>query len=958
MAPTPQTEQVFLSYSRNDRDAAIALRSALDQINISVFRDEDAIRTGDNWLQRLQDALQGCAAFIVLIGRDGVRRWLGAEVQVALVRNISPHDDSRRLPIFPVLLPGGDAQSFPPFLNLYQLHRWQPDEALPQAVIQAIRDQMELLEKGDTFDGCPFLGLSTFQPEHAHLFFGRRKETLEALKYLGTQGRAHPEHITVSGEQFCRWLQIEGNSGGGKSSLVNAGMLPLIQQGALWARTGYENWHILGPMMPGETPLRRLAEVLEHALEPEPARRDSLQRLSRLEHDDRALSFMLNDHKDGSTAFLLVVDQFEELFTFSLEEEKQRFGAQLAEALTDRECPLFLISTVRIDFLDGFERLGKLSELYNDQCKRYLLKTISQQGMREVIEQPARLAGLDVSEITTAILGDTENEVGALPLVENALHYLWEQRRGNSLSGELYREKGRLVGLLETQADSLLDRLDRDKKIAKGREGALELLLALTRINPQGSHTRQRISLQNARHIAGDEDERRGQKIIDYLAGKPPDSGNRKTSAGLRLITTIGVAKKHASADAATGSYQKPEYEERYVDLIHETLIRARPTDKGRKLVGYWQTLYDYIDKNRDRLFYRDQLQQQAATWQESRWIGRWWHLAGWRDLRHLRKVRPGRATLEGRFLRWSRRAAGLQVGVLAMLLAFAGESYLWTLKYGLSPGYMLMQQRFRLMQLGWLKEPLPLTAEIPASDGEFQVGELDEDYVNAVKDQPEFIQHFGIPTTTATIAAPFGIGKYEVSYEQYDYYVWQQRDVANPPQYPNGAPGDNGRNQRAVVNVSWTDVNGYLRWLSNRTGEQYRLPTEAEWEYAARAGSITTYWWGDEAGQGRANCNDCGSEWDNKYVAPIGSFAPNAWGLHDTAGNVWEWTCSEWKEQFDGSERGCVDPADTSGQRVLRGGSWINTSDLLRSSSRFGDYPNFRYSGAGFRVLRAARTN
>ncbi len=958
MAGAQQTDQIFLSYSRNDRDAAIILRKELEQAGISVFRDEDSIRVGDNWMNQLQDALQGCNAFIVLIGQDGVRRWVGAEVQIALIRNISPHDDRLRLPIFPILLSDGNPQTLPPFLSLFQLQSWQPDEALPQSLINAIRDKSELLDLDKTFEGCPFLGLDAFQLEHAHLFFGRRKETLDTLKYLGTQEQTHPEHISASRDQYCRWLQIEGNSGTGKSSLVNAGMLPLIKQGVLWARTGYENWQILGPMMPGETPLRRLAEVLEHAFKSDPAQRDSLQCLSRLEQDDRALSFMLNDQKDGNTAFLLMVDQFEELFTFSQDKEKLHFGAQLAEALADKECPLFLISTVRIDFLDGFERLGKLSELYNDRCKRYLLKTISQDGMREVIEQPARLAGLDTSEITTAILSDTENEIGALPLVENALNYLWQHRQDNRLSGDLYRTKGKLVGLLEEQADSLLVRLDRDKAITKGRKGALELLLALTRINPQGSHTRQRISLKEARQIAGDEDETRGQKIIDYLAGTQQDSGNRKANGSLRLITTVGVETEDDANDSAIAGYQNPEYAEKQVDLIHETLIRARPADKGSKLVGYWQTLYSYIDKNRDRLFYRDQLKQQTTTWQGSHGFGRWWHLAGWRELKHLTRVRPGKATPEGRFLRWSQLVVRIQAGLLAMLLVWVGESYLWTLNHAMPPSYMLMQQKFRLMDLGWMDAPLPILIEIAASASPFQMGDLDKRFVDNVKTQPEFIKNFGIPTTEATIKAPFSIGQYEVTYQQYDYYVWQQQGGENPPKYPNSAPGDGGRDHRAVANVSWNDVNGYLQWLSGKTGDNYRLPTEVEWEYAARAGTTTAYWWGAEVVQGKANCDGCGSEWDNHSIAPVGSFSPNAWGLYDTAGNVWEWTCSEWKDQFDGSERGCIDSENRSGRRVLRGGSWFNTTDWLRSSARNWFDTDNRGDDIGFRVLRAARTN
>lgn len=718
-------------------------------------------------------------------------------------------------------------------------------------------------------------------------------------------------------------------------------MLPLIQQGSLWASTGYENWQILGPMMPGEKPLQWLAEVLERAFEPVPERRDSLQRLKRLEDDDRALGFMLHDHKDGDTAFLLVVDQFEELFTFSEAGEKARFDAQLANALQDKACPLFLISTVRIDFLEGFEQLSSLSELYNQYCKRYLLKAISQAGLQEAIEQPARLAGLDVSEVTTAILSDAKNEVGALPLVENALQVLWDERRDNRLSGDLYGEKGGIAGLLEAQADALLARLDRD--LPKGREDALELLLALTRINDEGRHTRRRLPIEEAWLVAGGRksDPHRGRRIIDYLTGRiAPDGG--KANGNLRLLTTVGDSEQDQS-----------------IDLIHETPIRARGKDETTgRLYGYWKTLYNYIEKNRDRGFYRDQLARQAERWQNATGLGRWWELAGWRDLKHYRRLRPAKGSLDARFKRWSRRVAWLQAGLLVGLVVYVAESYLWTLNNALPPGYMLMQQKFRLMNLGWLLQPLPEVVEIPASNGEFHMGELDEGFVSTVKSQPEFIKNFGLPSTTASIGQPFFLGKYEVTYEQYDYYVWRQQGRDDPPEYPNGAPGDSGRGPRAVVNISWNDANGYLRWLSQETGAQYRLPTEAEWEYAARAGTTTPYWWGDVAGSNKANCDGCGSDWDNKRIAPVGNFAANDWKLHDTAGNAWEWTCSEWKNAFDGSESGCVDPGAQSGRRVLRGGSWSNDTDWLRSSARHWSDTDYRDYDVGFRVYRVARTD
>ena len=172
--------QVFLSYSRTDLPAASALRAALEQAGLSVFRDEDAIRVGDRWVTRLQEALQGCRAFVVLVGRDGVRRWVGAEVQVALIRHLSPQDEARRLPIFPLLLEGAKSEDLPPFLALFQTARWSPAAPVPAALLDAIQTRAIRFEAPPVFEGCPFLGLHAFGRGDARLFFGRRQETLEA----------------------------------------------------------------------------------------------------------------------------------------------------------------------------------------------------------------------------------------------------------------------------------------------------------------------------------------------------------------------------------------------------------------------------------------------------------------------------------------------------------------------------------------------------------------------------------------------------------------------------------------------------------------------------------------------------------------------------------------------------------------------------------------------------------
>ena len=133
------------------------------------------------------------------------------------------------------------------------------------------------------------------------------------------------------------------------------------------------------------------------------------------------------------------------------------------------------------------------------------------------------------------------------------------------------------------------------------------------------------------------------------------------------------------------------------------------------------------------------------------------------------------------------------------------------------------------------------------------------------------------------------------------------------------------------MVNVSWTEATAYVQWLGERTHRQCRLPTEAEWEYAARAGTRSAYPWGDEVrrdSQGKeqvmANCKGCGSAWDGEQSAPVGSFPPNAFCLYYMSGNVYERTCSLWREQFDGSEERCADEQDPD-LPLLRGGSWGN---------------------------------
>jgi formylglycine-generating enzyme required for sulfatase activity len=204
-------------------------------------------------------------------------------------------------------------------------------------------------------------------------------------------------------------------------------------------------------------------------------------------------------------------------------------------------------------------------------------------------------------------------------------------------------------------------------------------------------------------------------------------------------------------------------------------------------------------------------------------------------------------------------------------------------------------------------------------------------------------------PQHPVKIAKSLLVGKYEVTFAEWNACVVDKGCTHVPEDF------GWGRDSRPVVHVSWEDTQQYLQWLRNKTGKPYRLLTEAEWEYVARAGTSTVYWWGDRVGSGQANCRVCGSQWDNRQTAPVGSFAANGFGLHDTSGNVWEWVEDCWADDYKAAtpDGAAVSSAGNCEQRVLRGGSWTNKDGNLRSSARAWGDPGGRVNILGFRVAR-----
>ena len=202
-------------------------------------------------------------------------------------------------------------------------------------------------------------------------------------------------------------------------------------------------------------------------------------------------------------------------------------------------------------------------------------------------------------------------------------------------------------------------------------------------------------------------------------------------------------------------------------------------------------------------------------------------------------------------------------------------------------------------------------------------------------------------PVHRVTIAKPFAIGRYEVTFNEWDKCVEDGGCKYRPDDR------EWGRGDRPVINVSWLDAKAFVTWLSQKTGKTYRLPTEAEWEYAARGGTTTPYWWGREPGSRQANCRECNTG-ESQRTSPVGSYKPNAFGLYDTAGNAAEWIEDCWNDNYRSAPSNGT--AWTAGQcrlRVLRGGAFDSQAKYVRSMARFRYDADVRYTSNGLRVVR-----
>jgi formylglycine-generating enzyme required for sulfatase activity len=470
----------------------------------------------------------------------------------------------------------------------------------------------------------------------------------------------------------------------------------------------------------------------------------------------------------------------------------------------------------------------------------------------------------------------------------------------------------------------LVDRADKFLAAHPGAEDALRrvLTLRLAAVRDDGEPTRRRA----ARAEFSDEEWRLVSELADY-----PN----------RLLVTA----------AAAG--------ETYAEVAHEAIFRR------------WGTLREWIAAEREFLIWRSGLEAARRAWQaapqrsknDALLMGfalsqaRTWLAKRAADLPPPDRdfIALSRKTARRRSLRMRVLVGGLAlpIALVALVVVFIVAKVVWrefevvrpfmqatmmphvltaTAEATLKPGDV-----FRECAVDAGTDYCPPMVVVPA--GSFMMGSTTPNLPN---------QSAALPQHKVSIAAPFAVSKYELTFGEWDTCV----------NYGDCGSVDDagyGRARQPVINISWVGAQRYVAWLSKVTGKPYRLLSEAEYEYATRAGTQTLYPWGDELGKNNANCKDCGSPWDGGQTAPVGSFAANGFGLYDMVGNVFEWVGDCWHDNFDGA------PADGSAwvtgdcsKRVIRAGSWYYPSALVQSFFRYWVKLDASSTGTGFRVARA----
>jgi formylglycine-generating enzyme required for sulfatase activity len=898
----------FLSYNSQDLALMEALEAALARKDLGarIFFAPKSLRAGGYWLPALAAAIAESTAFVLLVGPNGLGPWQLIEYYEALDRRVKD-------PAYPVILLLTADRAAPGLPFLRQLH-WIVTPALAseetvgrllEAASGTRSGQRELWRHT-----APYRGLAAMTESDSDFFFGRDQKIVEVISILA----AAPDHLAI----------LFGNSGVGKSSLAQAGVLASLARqqwpdhandAVPWPKAFRESRHwCFLKLRPGAEPLKALIEPFLRTWRLEAT--DPLWGIRQAEWigalSDGKLS--LRDLIDATerryaelrqpapAAFFLYIDQGEELYVRADERQRRRFSALIGESIADPR--LRAIMSLRSDFLGALQNDEALFNVH----RKLDVPPLRAAELSEVVSRPAQILSARfetdhlANDIAQRAAADSTKDTGALPLLSYLLDDMWTKmvQRGD---GTLLLPPGaiELGRVLVERADAFLaDHPDSEDQVRR------IFTLKLATVREDGVPTRRR-ALRS--EFCANE-----WRLVGELADHPN-----------RLLVTA-----------------TPEDSETYTEVAHEAIFSC------------WDKLREWIAAEREFLAWRNGLEVGERTWQAApkgvrndallaghglaqaaRWLAQ---RPG--DLSRAQRDFVNRSIKQRRLRQLRAVAAVLGVAAIAAVavVGWQGRDYL-QLRFDLWRHVLSANAERSVQPRQEFQECSLCPAMITLPPGEFMMGSPEDE---SGRDRNETPRH------KVTLAAPFAVAKFAVTFAQWDACVAFGGCTTRP------SDEGWGRGNRPVINVTWDDAQQYATWLSKIMGRSYRLLSEAEREYAARAGRTQAYPWGNDVGEGHANCDGCGSRWDRKQTAPVGSFAANAFGLSDMSGNVWEWGADCYVGDYATARSdGSAMTRDNCFTRVLRGGSWSYFPKYLRSASRGAANPSSRSSSIGFRVAR-----
>jgi formylglycine-generating enzyme required for sulfatase activity len=984
--PGPALPRLFISHSSKDNVEALAFRRWLvanGWAESDVFIDLHGIGAGERWRETLRKANAACEAVVLLASPNSlasIECEKELELAEALSKPIIPAIIRDLTVKHPRLAPWADrqivdlsqqpAEPIEPFEHEGKLHRVEFSVAALASIKARLADlgiaagsfAWEPRKRHDGKNAGPYPGLAAFEEGDAGIFFGREADIVAGLTKLRLMRKRRSPRLFV----------IQAASGAGKSSFLKAGLWPRLKrdpdfaplcilrpaQGILTGPDGIGQR--IAPWFERHRHMKVPGDIEASLTQPDRAAVSALAGLL-----DEATALATTARRAGVVdarppAPLLAVDQGEELFASENAAESERFLALLASVFNDlpEDVDPYVLVTIRADSVEPL--LERWPALRLAAPETQMLPPLSPTAYRDVITKPAevyteRVRRLVVEPALAAKLALDATGADALPLLAFTLEKLFEK----------FGADGNLT-------------LERYEGI-KGIGGSIDIAL--------GAAMRQAGALGTDDHLR--------RLIVPGLATWDLAANAPKRLVAIEAKLLAGKRSELAPLANALVANRLLTRGSGTLEVAHEALLRRPPID-------------GWLAERKDALKLRDDVLREAKDWADvgknnDGLVRRGARLKSALDL--LAKedfaaiLAPASEYLGASRRRESWRHRLLQVAyVILVLIAWSQSKWIdqglsfidqglsfFTRKIGWS--FSFQEPWFQEPVTWWLSNSRSFAVEkfMPYIRTARQERDMEAAAAACVMDRaperctfrecaaeqgndycPEMVVlpggafMMGSPSTengrsdnegpqhAVKIAKPFAVSKFALTFKEWviceglGYCVSRVRDTMG------------GSGERPLINVTWKEARSYVQWLSRMTGKDYRLLTEAEYEYATRAGTQTAYPWGDDIGTKNANCRGCSSQWDGKQVAPVGSFGPNGFGLYDMVGNVWEWVEDCYHYRYDDAPQdGSAWRTGDCSNRVVRGGSWDSNPQSLRSANRDGNTPGDRSNNLGFRVGR-----